>query len=232
MQVKKIPTGTKAIDELLDGGYETDAITTIYGPAGAGKTNLAILAAVDMAKQGKKVIYIDTEGGFSVTRLKQIDPDFKKILDKIIFLTPINFAEQKKNMERLKNLVNDKIGLIVVDTISMLYRLERNEEDIHEINKELGTQIGILTEIARRKNIPILITNQVYCPFELKNKVNMVGGDILKYGSKCLIELQAGHRGIRKAIIRKHRSIAGEKEVFFRIVENGIESISVVREIN
>lgn len=232
MQVKKIPTGTKAIDELLDGGYETDAITTIYGPAGAGKTNLAILAAVDMAKQGKKVIYIDTEGGFSVTRLKQIDPDFKKILDKIIFLTPTNFAEQKKNMERLKNLVNDKIGLIVVDTISMLYRLERNEEDIREINKELGAQIGLLTEIARRKNIPILITNQVYSPFELKNKVNMVGGDILKYGSKCLIELQAGHRGMRKAIIRKHRSIAGEKEVFFRIVENGIESISVVREIN
>lgn len=232
MQVKKIPTGTKAIDELLDGGYETDAITTIYGPAGAGKTNLAILAAVEMAKQGKKVVYIDTEGGFSVTRLKQIDPDFKKILGKIIFLTPTNFAEQKKNMERLKNLVNDKIGLIVVDTISMLYRLERREEDIREINKELGAQIGLLTEIARKRNIPIFITNQVYCPFELKNKVNMVGGDILKYGSKCLIELQAGHRGIRKAIIRKHRSIAGEKEVFFRIVETGIESISLKREIN
>jgi hypothetical protein len=60
----------------------------------------------------------------------------------------------------------------------------------------------------------------------------MVGGDILKYGSKCLIELQAGHRGIRKAIIRKHRSIAGEKEVFFRIIENGIETISLKREIN
>lgn len=232
MQVKKIPTGTKAIDELLDGGYETDAITTIYGPAGSGKTNLAILAAVEMAKQGKKVVYIDTEGGFSVTRLKQIDPDFKKIMGKIIFLTPTNFAEQKKNMERLKNLVNDKIGLIVVDTISMLYRLERREEEIHEINKELGAQIGLLTEIARKKNIPILITNQVYCPFELKNRVNMVGGDILKYGSKCLIELQAGHRGMRKAIIRKHRSIAGEKEVFFRIVETGIESISLKREIN
>lgn len=228
--MKKISTGTKAIDELLEGGYENDAITTIYGPAGAGKTNLAILAAVEIAKQGKKVIYVDTEGGFSIERLKQVAENHKKILDKIIFLKPTNFEEQKKIFEKLKNLVNQRIGLIIIDTIAMLYRLKLKGDEIHDTNKELGSQIGLLTEIARKQNIPVVITNQVYSAFELKNKVNMVGGDILKYGSKCLIELQAGHRGLRKAIIRKHRSIAGEKEIFFRIIQNGIESISIKRE--
>ena len=50
----------------------------------------------------------------------------------------------------------------------------------------------------------------------------MVGGDILKYGSKGLIELQITPSGNRRAILRKHRSIAEEKEIVFRIVEGGI----------
>jgi hypothetical protein len=43
-----------------------------------------------------------------------------------------------------------------------------------------------MTEIARKKKIPVLISNQVYADFEDKDKVNLVGGDLLKYGSKCL----------------------------------------------
>jgi DNA repair protein RadB len=82
-----------------------------------------------------------------------------------------------------------------------------------------------LTEIARKKNIPVLIANQVYSPFESKEQVKIVGGHIMTYGSKCLIELQTGTNGLRKAILRKHRSIAGEKESIFRIVTKGIEKI-------
>ncbi|MBW2973362.1 DNA repair and recombination protein RadB [Candidatus Woesearchaeota archaeon] len=223
--MEKISCGTRILDELLEGGYEKDAITTIYGPAGSGKTNLLLLAAVETAKSGKKVIYIDTEGGFSIARLKQVVSKHEKILNNIIFFKPTTFEEQKKVFEKLKDAVNSKIGLIIVDTISMLYRLERSNEDAKEINRELGVQMCCLTEIARKKNIPVLISNHVYTPFEEKNKVNMVGGDIMKYGSKCLIELQAGSKGLRKAILRKHRSVAGEKEAIFRIVKKGIEKI-------
>ena len=218
----RVSTGTEVLDGLLEGGYETDAITTIYGPAGAGKTNLALLAAVNAAQKGKKVIYIDTEGGFSVARLKQIVAQPKKILDKIVFLQPTTFDEQKKAFAKLKNLVNSKIGLIVVDTISMLYRLQRSNEDAKEVNQALGMQIGVLNEICRKQKIPIIVTNQVYSEFGT-GRLNMVGGDILKYGSKCLLELQPLASGRRKIVLRKHRSIAGEKEAQFKIVGKGIE---------
>jgi len=78
----RISTGTEVLDLLLEGGYENDAITTIYGPAGAGKTNLALIAAVSMAQKGKKVVYIDTEGGFSAARLKQVVAIPRKCLEK------------------------------------------------------------------------------------------------------------------------------------------------------
>ena len=223
----KIPTGSKVLDIMLDGGYENDVITTIYGPAGSGKTVLCLLCAINVARSGKKVVYVDSEGGFSLERLKQIashiSQDYEKILDKIIFLKPTSFAEQKKSFEKLKDIVNDKIGLIIVDTIAMLYRLELGKnENIQDVNRELGRQISYLTEIARKKNIPILITNQVYTDFDDKNKVNIVGGDILKYGSKCLIELQITPNSNRRAILRKHRSLQEEKEILFKIVEGGI----------
>lgn len=219
----RISTGTDVLDELLEGGYETDAITTIYGPAGAGKTNLALLAAVRVAQQGKKVIYIDTEGGFSVARLKQIVGNPRKVLDRIVFLQPTTFEEQKKAFAKLRQLVNSRIGLIVVDTIAMLYKIQRSTEDIKDVNQDLSAQIGMLNEICRKYHIPVLVTNHVYSEFGT-GRLNLVGGDILKYGSKCLLEVQPLSAGKRKVVLRKHRSIAGEKEAHFQIVEKGIEA--------
>jgi hypothetical protein len=48
----------------------------------------------------------------------------------------------------------------------------------------------------------------------------MVGGTILQYWSKCIIELQTD-RGKRKMILRKHRSLP-EKEMEFEILSSGI----------
>jgi DNA repair protein RadB len=224
MESGRIPTGSAIIDKLLDGGFETDTVTTIYGPSGSGKTNLCIIAAVNTVKTGRKVIYIDSEGGFSVERLKQIVPaDFRSVIDKIIFLKPTNFDEQRNAFGKLSKLIDDDIGIIIVDTISMLYRLEIGKtDDVYSVNKDLGMQLSYLSEITRRKNIPVVITNQVYSSFEEKESIKMVGGDILKYGSKCLIEVQKGHNGIRKAILKKHRSIAEDREVMFKIVNEGI----------
>ncbi|MEK6943223.1 MAG: DNA repair and recombination protein RadB [Nanoarchaeota archaeon] len=222
----RIPTGSRILDTMLEGGYEKDVITTIYGPAGSGKTCLCILCAVNTARS-KKVIYVDCEGGFSIERLKQISyhlkQDYKKIIDNIIFIKPTSFEDQKKAFDMLKEIINEKIGLIIVDTIAMLYRLEFGKgEDIKDINRELGRQISSLTGLARKQSIPVIIANQVYSDFDEKDKVNIVGGDILKYGSKCLIELQITQNGNRRLVLRKHRSIAEEKELIFKIVEGGI----------
>ncbi len=219
-------TGITCFDQLLEGGFESDTITTMYGPSGAAKTNICLQFAVSTALTGKKVIFVDTEGGISIDRLKQLTDNWETVLDKLLIFKPTTFEEQERTINQVKELVSsmkpDKIGGIIIDTISMLYRLERHNGEVHDTNRALGLQIAKLSEIARKKNIPILITNQVYADFDKPLSVNMVGGDLLKYGSKCLIELQKTPTDSRRAILKKHRSIKEGKTILFTIENKGI----------
>ncbi|MEK6891350.1 MAG: DNA repair and recombination protein RadB [Nanoarchaeota archaeon] len=256
MSSNKISTGSYDFNTWLFGGYERDIITTIYGPAGSGKTNFCILVAVSQSKKENKVIFIDTEGGFSIDRLKQIAGDeSEKSMKNILLLKPTNFNEQKKIFDNLLKEINSdsKIGLIIVDSMTMLYRLEiaeeisngansgfSKDEKIKSVNREMAKQLRILAEISRKRNIPVLISNQIYYdfikdkPFERFSKpttkikderiARMVGGDLLKYWSKCLIELKM-ENGRRTAILQKHRSLP-EKRMEFIVLNEGIKKKS------
>ncbi len=216
-------TGSGIFNDLLHGGFEEGIITTVYGPSGSGKTNICIFAAVEAARNGKKAVFIDCEGGFSIERLKQITPKYEKIMENILVLQPTTFAEQKKIFLKLGAMVKQNVGLVIVDTIGMLYRLElSSKEDISGTNIELGRQIAMLNAIARKNKIPVLVSNQVYTAFDARDKIQLVGGDIVKYGSKCLIELQLTSTRKRKAILRKHRSIAEDNEIYFEIQNSAL----------
>ena len=220
-----LPFGVTELDGFLHGGLEFGVVTTIYGPAGTGKTTICLMALLAAIRGGKKVVFLDSEGGFSVSRLSQLagTADLKTILDKVLLLKPTNFTEQKAIYEKLKILVNKTISLLIVDTATTLYRIAASEGDERqEVNRVLGQQIALLAELARKFDIPVLVTNQVYADFDNPNAVNMVGGDILGYRSKCLIELQKFHGSNRKAIIRQHRSLPEGRELVFVIVEKGI----------
>jgi len=230
-------TGSYDLNKWLNGGYETEVITLFYGPAGSGKTNFVTLAACHHAKKSK-VIFIDTEGGFSVERVKQITgglPEF--VLKNILILKPTNFSEQKTAFFKLlRELKSSNIGLIVVDSMTMLYRLELAEarkkgiEKVREVNSDLAKQMRDLSEISRKNKIPVLVTSQVYNEFLApedwgkESEVSVVGGDLMRYWSKCIIELQK-ENGKKKAVIRKHRSLP-ERTLNFEIVNEGIRKKS------
>lgn len=226
----KVSAGGYDLNKWLSGGYDKDVITTLFGGPGSGKTNMCMLAAVSQAKKGNKVIYVDTEGGFSSERVKQLvenanngEMDYKKVLENVFVLSPTNFDEQKKDFDKLLKYLDNHISLIVVDGMTMLYRLdfadarEKSTADMQKTNAELVRQLRLLAEIARKQNIPILITNQTY---NWEDEKRMVAGDILKYWSKCLIEVE-NDRGTRRIHLRKHRSLP-EKSMTFQIWDGGV----------
>ncbi|MBU0977126.1 MAG: DNA repair and recombination protein RadB [Nanoarchaeota archaeon] len=223
----KVSAGSYDLNTWLYGGYENDIVTVLYGGAGSGKTNLCLLAAVSQAKKGNKVIFIDTEGGFSVERVKQLVGEkdgVQEVLKNIFLLKPTSFEEQKKAFVELNKRLKDQIDLIVVDGMTILYRLDfadardKSDEALQTINSELAKQMKTLAEIARKKEIPVLVTNQIY---RWEDEDRMVGGDILKYWGKCLIEL-VNDKGRRIAYLRKHRSLP-EKSLDFQITNSGIK---------
>ncbi len=237
MSQDRISAGSFDLNKWLFGGYEKGVISMIAGPPGSGKTNFCILTACSQARKGNKVIFIDTEGGFSPERVKQIvGENYTNILKHILLLEPKSFDEQKKVFTKLLERVKkEHVSLIVVDGMAMLYRLELGDalnvgesDTIKEVNREVAQQMRVLAEIARAQNISIIITNQVYKGFQSERdwkrgkqaQMNLVGGDLFKYWSKCIIELKVeGNK--KKAVLLKHRSLP-RKEFVFEIKNKGI----------
>jgi DNA repair protein RadB len=209
------------LDKLLEGGIESDAITNIYGPPGSGKTNIVLSAALSCLSSGKKVVYMDTEGSFSFDRFEQIGGTAES-LKSIIFVNVHEWGEQHRDMQKLEKLAND-IGLVVIDSMVALYRLEMDERNFQTINKQLATQYSILSKITRTKNVPVIITNQVYSKGE---NVELTSRTIARYWSKTLVELKRTEKeNQRIAIVRKHRSIPEGRSIEFLITKDGLKQV-------
>ena len=216
----KLSTNTP-LDKLLDGGIENDAITNVFGPAGSGKTNVAISTALQCLKT-KNVIYIDTEGSFSLDRFYQLGGDDKKAR-KITFIEPHTWEEQHNTVQNLESKINKNIGLIVVDSFVALYRLELDKENFQKINKQLATQYSILSRIARKDKIPVLVTNQVY---NVGDNIELTSRTIARYWSKALIELKKLEKdNHRIAILRRHRSLGEGQKIEFVIERDKLRQL-------
>jgi len=210
------------LDKLLDGGIENDTITNIYGPAGSGKTNIILLTTMNCIKNNKKVVYMDTEGSFSFDRFKQIGGD-ENLLKKIIFIEPDAWKSQHSQIKNLKNIIDRNIGLIVIDSMVTLYRLELDQDNFQVVNKQLATQYSVLSRITREYKIPVLVTNQVYSKGE---EIEITSRSIGHYWSKSLIELKKTDKAnCRLAIIKKHRSLPEGKNIEFEITGSGLKEI-------
>ena len=211
---------SNSIFDDIVGEISNNTITTIFGPPACGKTTLCLQFTNQVLKQKKKVLYIDTEGGFSCERFNQISGKDSN-LDGIFVLSPKSFEEQHKKIKNLlKHIENSKdIGLIIVDSLVMLYRLKLGDAP-YKINKELGEQLRILTEISRNFNIPILVTNQMYKDFETKES-KMVGGLTIEYWSKTIVEFVI-ENNIKSLILKKHKFKKEGEKKNFEITNSGV----------
>jgi len=214
-----LSVGCQPLDVLLGGGLESGIITRVYGEAGTGKTNLCLQAARECVLSGKKVAYIDTEG-VSMERIRQlcVDCDYKKILRDILFFTPTSFESQEQMI--CDAIATKGVGLIVVDTITMFYRL--NLEDDREGGiRSFTRQVTNMQVAAREKDLFVMITEQVYT--DKAGEVKPFTNRDAEHMTKTVLRLDRKGIGEREATIIKHRSQPEGKKACFQISTIGLE---------
>lgn len=229
-----ISTGCGTVDELLGGGFERGAVTQLYGPPASGKTNLALSAAVETAATGGTALYIDTEG-LSVERFEQlararvedadVDGDLEELASRVIITDALDFEEQREAVRDAADLA-ERADLVVLDSATGFYRLERSDDDEGETLRQVTKQVTHLLSLARRHDLAVVITNQVYAdPESESSRPRPLGGHTLTHWSGIVVRIERFRAGNRRATLEKHQSKAAGETARFRITNTGLDGV-------
>ncbi|MEG9194397.1 MAG: DNA repair and recombination protein RadB [Archaeoglobales archaeon] len=215
-----IPSGSKCIDLLLGGGIETGTITQLYGPSGTGKTTLCLMFAKSAAKN-YKVAFVDTEG-LSGERVKQIFQDIS-LFSNVYVQEVYTFRQQSSALREIEKLAkNDEVRLVIVDCFTSLYRSELEDEARQiKVKRELTAQLTYLLGLARKMDLAVLITNQMFT--DVKTGLDKpLGGTSIDHLSKTILSLERAG-AFRRATLIKHRYRKEGESCEFQITDKGIE---------
>ncbi|MEM3703543.1 MAG: AAA family ATPase [Candidatus Bathyarchaeia archaeon] len=223
----KIPTGCKILDEALEGGFAIGEVSLIYGEAETAKTTLAIQCAVSCARQGCKTFYMDCDGTFSGRRLSQIaSKETDKVAEFIVLARPNSFKEQALIIDQLANYITKGFGLVVVDTLTFLYRVEvaENPDNTFNLNRELNRQMALLAQIAKTQKVAVLVISQVRSIFdETFVDVEPVATRVLKFWANTLVAMKPTENPkVVKVTIEKKEKMTKTFSCYAEISEKGL----------
>jgi recombination protein RecA len=130
-----IPTGFTALDEVLGaGGLPRGRMVEIFGPAGCGKTTLAVQVTGHLQKGGLTVAWIDADHTFDPAWAGRLGADTERIP-----LAQPDSAEQALEIARTLS-ASDAVDLVVVDSAAALV-------PGLEITLEVGSAPGLQSRV-------------------------------------------------------------------------------------
>jgi DNA repair protein RadA len=235
--VRKLTTGCSSMDQLLDGGLETQSLTEFYGEFGSGKSQMCHQLCVTVQlpeSQGGldgSALYIDTENTFRPERLQQIAPRFgikpDEVLKRIIYAEAYTSNHQTVLLDNADEVIKENgIRLIIIDSVMSHFRSEYlGREMLAPRQQQLNKHLHKLMRLSRAFNTVAVITNQVMASPDafFSKAVSPVGGHIIGHMSHSRIFLRKGRNNVRIAKLTVSPSLP-EGEVPMRITERGIES--------
>ena len=175
-------------------------IFSVWGDFGVGKTTFALQTAINSAKIGKQVVYIYTKPNFPSEKIGMIQKDSFEVLDRIIFIQTTNFDELNSIVFNFEFLIlqhlresNIIFNLIVIDSLTNLYRIELNKEKKEEnynLNYQLSQILANLYYLNETYGIEIMIINEI----SRKNFNDQIievqsGGKVMKYWADFSIKI-------------------------------------------
>jgi len=237
-QIIQITTGSKELDKLLNGGFETGSITELFGEFRTGKSQLCHTIAVtcqlpiDNGGAEGKCLYIDTEGTFRPERLLAVAERFglqgNDVLDNVAYARAYNSDHQLTLLTQAAAMMSEsRYAVVVVDSATALYRTDysgRGELSARQMH--LAQFLRTLLRLADEFGVAVVITNQVVAQvdggamFQADPK-KPIGGNIMAHASTTRISLRKGRGEQRVAKIYDSPCLP-EGEATFAINPDGV----------
>ncbi len=230
-----ITTGSQNLNELLGGkGVESKAITEAFGAYGSGKTQLGLTLAVNVqlpkeqGGAGGKSVFIDTEGTFRPSRIKQIAEELganpEKVLKNIFVARAFNSDHQMLLLEKISEMVKngEPIKLLIVDSLTAHFRAEfAGRGQLADRQQKLNRYMHDIMKLAETHNLAVYVTNQVMAnPAQLfGDPTTAIGGNIVGHASTYRLYLRRGKKGSRVAKMVDSPNLPDNEAIFF--VTNG-----------
>ncbi|MDD1743129.1 MAG: DNA repair and recombination protein RadA, partial [Methanomassiliicoccales archaeon] len=233
--MKKLTSGSKAFDELMGGGFETQAITEFFGEFGSGKTQicfqLAVNAGLPYEKGGLEgeVIVIDTENTFRPERISQIaramDIDPIEALHKIHVARAFNSSHQMLLVEKAMEMSHTiPVRLLIVDSLTAHFRAEYvGRGALAERQQLLNKHLHDLLRFGDLTNSVVAVTNQVSAKPDafFGDPTRPIGGHIVGHAATYRLYLRKSKGGKRIARLIDSPNLP-EAEAVFSVSEEGI----------
>ena len=233
--VSKLTTCSKAFDELLGGGLETQAITECFGEFGSGKSQLAHQLAVNVTRGEDEggldgdTVWIDTESTFRPERIRQmaeaLELDPETILKRIHVARAFNSHHQMLLMEKANEMTKDfPVRLVVIDSLTAHFRAEYIGRGVlAERQQLLNKHIHELMRFGDVHNAAIYVTNQVAAKPDafFGDPTRPIGGHIVGHSATFRIYLRKSKGGKRIARLIDSPNLP-EAEAVFTVSEEGI----------
>jgi DNA repair protein RadA len=239
-QVVRVSTGSKALDGMLGGGFESGSISETFGEFGSSKSQLAHQLAVNIQLPKDKggadgiCIFIDGESTFRPERIismaKAVGLDPNKALKNIKIARAFNSDHQMLLAEKAEDLIkesNGKVKLIVVDSLTAHFRADFTGRGmLSDRQQKLNKHMHTLMRLANQYNLCVYVTNQVMARPDMffGDPTAAIGGNIVAHNSQTRIYLRKGKKGTRVAKLVDSPHLADSESIFI-VTEEGIRDV-------
>eukprot|EP01114_Cavostelium_apophysatum_P007084 TRINITY_DN1878_c0_g1_i1.p1 TRINITY_DN1878_c0_g1~~TRINITY_DN1878_c0_g1_i1.p1 ORF type:complete len:348 (+),score=77.74 TRINITY_DN1878_c0_g1_i1:105-1148(+) len=234
----QISTGSRDLDKLLEGGFETGSITEIFGEFRTGKTQLChqicVTCQLPLTQGGGegKALYVDTEGTFRPERLLAIAEKYglngDDVLDNIAYARAYNSDHQSQLLLQASAMMSEsRFAVLVVDSATALYRTDysgRGELSARQMH--LARFMRTLQRLADEFGVAVVVTNQVVAQVDggatfAPDPKKPIGGNIMAHASTTRLSLRKGRGETRICKIYDSPCLP-EAEATFAIYADGI----------
>jgi DNA repair protein RadA len=209
--IGKLTTCSKALDSLMGGGFETQAITELFGEFGSGKTQIAHQCAVSVQMKNNEggldgdVVIIDTENTFRPERIAQmaeaLDLNAKDVLSRIHVARAFNSHHQMLLAEKARDIVEEHdVKLLIVDSLTSHFRAEYvGRGTLADRQQKLNRHMHDLLRFGDINNAVVIVTNQVSAKPDafFGDPTRPIGGHIVGHTATFRLYLRKSKAGRR-----------------------------------